>query len=150
MNAMVATLIGLIMLGLGYYVSKRKDVFTAYGTAKVGPGSSCQMVSSGRRHGGYSWSCGLQLQYEINGKQYQQAITTSSSTSYSQGQTVNIAYNPDDPRQVEIEPAITQRHMGWLLMAAGVALVVLPWAWVYMTQRSEALAELAGARAFLS
>lgn len=122
----------LVFAGYEYFGVARKYSATVQGTVTAAKCSPSQK----------KYNCALTVSYSVAGTKYSAQVSKSSSEAYQVGDSIELHYQPSDPKQVSTESASMIA-----LLIGGITLIVLALAWVavFFTQRSKAFAAGTGA-----
>lgn len=141
-SAIMATVISLILIGVGIWLLFQKDPDTKSVQAKVDD-AQCTFVPASKNSSS-SWSCLVTVTYEVDGKKYTNKLTSDGQTQYQKGQIITIHYNPQDPQQSELTP-IRYKLFGGVTLGIGLFIILASWGTVWLTRRYKAFAAVEGA-----
>lgn len=137
-GAVVATFVSIIFIGVGMWLIFKKNEYTGRTTAVVEK-ASCLPVKSG-------YNCNATVQYTVDNKKYVRDIyIAEGKQSLKNGDIVKVDYNPSNPGQVESEPGISLRTIGFISSFLGIAILVISWLTFYFTGKSKTFAQMEGA-----
>ncbi len=103
------------------------------------------MGSAGRN---MSYSCDVQVRYNVGGKDYVTNIITNGSTPYYSGSTIDITYDSNNPNQAT-EKKLRDKTLAFILLGIAILLGGGAYANYYMTSHSKAYAATKGASAVM-
>lgn len=135
-GAIVGTIVSIIMIIIGALLLRRKDLYTKHVQGRV--------MSASCTPSGQQFSCSMHVHYIVGGKHYSGVVSTTNSTPYSSGQTIELAYVPSDPSKVEVYSSITPHMIGWGLLAVGILILVASWLNVWLAKRYKGYAGVEG------
>jgi hypothetical protein len=134
-QAIVGTLISLLMIGIGIAMLRIKESYTGKTEAKI-TAAKCKRESSN------STTCVISYEYTVDGKKY----TTSGYTAYdtySVGDKKTILYDTNNPENNKFDKA-PWTTVGWVLIAIGIFILIGVWFWFYVVRRFKVAAAASG------
>lgn len=134
-GALIGSFIALVFIAFGIYMLLQKNAFTSNTTATI------QQVSCSPQEG--LLQCSLTLSYQVNGIDYSATLTTYSSVSYVQGQTITIYYDPQNPATFELQ-IIPNTAIGAVCIVIGAIILIMIWAAVYFARSYKPYAAYVG------
>lgn len=128
-DAIAVTIIGIIMILSGIVLIQKKSVFTGRVTGTV--------MSSVKGNI-------LIVEYGVKGKKYKNQIKVGKNTHYKPGDSIQIMYNPKDPRQIRVYTYFTSHRTGWIMIILSIVIGSFAWINVWFTRHSPVVAGLEG------
>lgn len=139
-------LLALILLVLGIILlSMKKDKHTAGTVANI---STSQCIIRGTDDkGNKEYDCKVILVYTVENVSYEIPYTIENTTTrYDVGDTINIKYNPEDPKDIDIDP-INLKVAGGILIGLSILILIIAPAMLWFTLRYKVASAASGASA---
>lgn len=129
----VSCIIGLGLLIGGLYLLFKKYKQTANIAADI-INASCPFNSQNR-----TYDCNLTIEFTPpNSNKVTTSIIVSSGTFYSNGQTIKVFYDPNNPTDVSVTGNL--RFLGIILIIIALAIVGISYFWLYASKKSPIIA----------
>lgn len=116
-------IVGAVLLGVGFFLLFSKATYSKEVVATI-KDAKCERLKD-ETNARVNNDCILQLQYTVNKQVYTAQIQTTSGKYYSNGGTLNIKYNPENPTDVTTAPK--RKTIGWILVGVGILFVISSW-----------------------
>jgi len=143
-GAVFGTILAILMGGGGVYllfIDKSKYTASTTGTVESATCTQHQQQNS------VSYSCDVQVHYTVDNHLYVKSETLTSGTQYSKGMSVTVLYDPQNPANAEIKPALTSKDWGFILIGVSMLVLLLSWGTYWLTRRYKSFAALEGVNA---
>lgn len=155
-KAVIGTLVGIAMIIGGIFLVRSRTKYSESTTAKIlnTDTDKVDCVRTGDQTGNSNdndmWNCSnIKLSWTVGGKNYDNKNSPMSYTGstnlegYKNGASVNIYYDPSNPRDITIQRLPTH-IFGWILLGLGILILISGWLWVLITQKSNFAAATSG------
>jgi hypothetical protein len=135
-GGVVCAIIIIILCGFGIFFYTKKSP-TVYNTvnATILEANCSQVISQFSKSRSVSYMCVLKVKYTIDGKEYQNTVTSNDSL-HNIGETREIYYNIANPNDI-VYSHINNKSMGKILMGIGSCVVILLSIHIVLTMKSE-------------
>lgn len=145
-GAVIATIVGLIMLGVGIYLSVRKidretkiaKVVKIDGTDL--PGKTCPFYQTVNKI--QTYRCSVTI--KIEGRDDSVDLVYTGSAPLSINSPVNVYVKNDNPNDITFDAPIPN-YVGYILIGVSIFVILIAWGWVYLTTRYKFIAFASGA-----
>lgn len=141
-SAVIVTILALVFIGMGIYILVKKEKDSVTGTVLS---ADCDPYGSDNRR----YNCVLKVSYEIDNVVYSKTVNTSGETFYTQGSSIKLYYNKDDPHDVSADEP-PPKAVGWIFIGVAVVVAIIAWVWVWLTRKYKAAAAFQGMGSGLS
>lgn len=142
-SAVTASVISIGFIAFGIYLIVHHPVYTegpVTGTLTVLPNACVATITNGNS----SSSCTFDVKYTTkDGVNLTKGMTKKGS--YTNGQTVDVYYNPNNHSDIMIENNDNTTIFGWIMIIIAVIVVIGAWLWVWLTNKYKFLAAAEGA-----
>lgn len=143
-GAVIITFIGVIMIIIGIVlITHKSHLKKIQGTVTSNSFCSQSQVCDSKNNCSMTYTCITSVKYTVNGKEYNQSLSTGSS-AYVKGQDITFYYNPSDPSIIE---SSSNSVVGWVLIGFALLILFSSWSWVYITRKSKVAAAAGGTAA---
>jgi hypothetical protein len=85
----------------------------------------------------------LVYRYSVDNQTYRGEFT--ASTSYAQGESVTVYYDPGDPQNSRVDTSVISQYAGWIIAGGSLIFLALVWGWTYLVDVNKPLAAVSGA-----
>lgn len=143
-NAIMMSIVGLVLVIAGIVCISEKEVYTEPATATLEQRGGNITTNNGTSN---IWTVSYQ---DRQGQTHTTQLLISAYTqqSYSVGQIVFIQYNPTNYSDIRLK-SLSNTTIGIILILVALVLVSASWLWVYLTRRSKFAAAAGGVDAAL-
>jgi hypothetical protein len=143
-SAIIGTIIGisLIVGGIMALRSKTNLTETVLGTITNDP--TCTNISTSDES--HVQCIDIEIDYEVDGIQYQIVMTSSGNHTYVKGEKVTLYYDPENPSTAQLS-SDNLHPLGWGLLIIGILILISGWVWYYITRASKYASVVGGASA---
>jgi hypothetical protein len=131
-KAIGGSLVAIIIGAIGIVLIRSKDTYTHKTLATVTKADCVTDTSNGSAH----IRCALDVRFEHDGRQAYETTISAQGQHYIPGSTINIRYDPQNPKNAE-EAHITKKTIGWVLLAAAIIILMAVWMVVIITWKSK-------------
>jgi hypothetical protein len=145
-GAVIATVVGLIMLGVGIYLSVRK-IDRETKTAKVikinglnTPDSICPIFTNVQNR--ITYQCTVTI--KIDGRDDTIDLIYNGPLQLRPNYAINVYVKNDNPNDVTFDAPIPN-YVGYILIGLAIFIPLVAWFWVYLTNRFKFIAFASGA-----
>lgn len=134
-GAIFATLMGIVLVGIGIYTLTRKIVNKDKVQATVLRDTDCKSDTT---------NCVLNVSYTYKGKNYQSVfIKFSGLVQYISGQTVDIYINPEDISDITLNEPLP-KSAGYVFIGIGILITLIAWIWYWLASKFKFVGAAAG------
>ena len=130
-------LISFILIGIGGYLLATKAKYSATVSGTVAK-ANCNIVQNDKNT---SYQCTLDVTYKVDGKDFKESIIANNK--YVDGQSVSLAYDPSNPRDVIIK-GLSRKAVGGILVGIGAFIIGSSVFHYYITRRFKMAAAASG------
>ena len=157
-GAIFATVIGLVVFGIGIYLISKKSVLTKTAVGKIvtiNNDNKCAFIPGDynrdtQKTGSSSWDCAITVSFEAaDGKSYTHSETTRSQSMYHVGDTITVHYNPSKPSSSSLS-SDDLRLCGAAMVGGALIVVTIAWLYVWFTRVNKVAAAVSGASSIAS
>lgn len=140
LSLIFSCLFTIVLVSIGVYLLITPDVHSESVQGKiVTPNCNFSMGSTKQL------TCGPTVTFTIKGKEYTKTYgQTNVTSSYSQGQSITILYDPKNPDDSIIKSAVSRTGWGWILIGIGSVVFLIGIVGYYLTMRYKFLAAAQG------
>ena len=143
-SAIIGTIIAIIAIIFGIYIIIHKGhLKSVTGTVTKSSYGCTTTTDTNNNKTTITTICSFNVTYTVGTQTYNK--TFSSTDTLSQGDSVTIWYDPNNPDKGEYNPAPT--YVGWLIIGIALFVSLGLWLWVWITNRSKFAAAVGGASA---
>lgn len=134
-GAVIATLIAIVAIIVGIALITAKNIYSGKTTATIVKAVCTPYTDTKAKQEMYI--CNLNIKYKINNTEYTNSISTNDDIDYTHKRTIDIEWDKakNDPYDIKVVPALSQRAIGWIVIAVGVFILAAAWLTVYITRR---------------
>ena len=138
-SAVVATIIGIIMIIIGIYLIKKISILTETATATINKLNNVCVQNNNM------WTCNMNVSFtDTTGKSYTiDNLQSSSQNNYTSGETTTIYYEPDNPNNASLQSDNTHT-IGYVLIIIAIFIMCISWLMVWLSQRYKIFAAAEG------
>jgi hypothetical protein len=134
-SAVIAGFISVGLLFFGLYYIFSKDKYKGRANALVS-NSQCTFANN-------LYQCMFTASFNVNGKSFEVSVNNSSSLKISDGQSISISYNMDDPNDIKVGD-YDPKKMGFILIGVAFAVVLVVGLITYFTYKYKPFAAVEG------
>jgi len=140
----IGTLISIFLIGFGIYAiaRRKKRTHQLVGTIqKLEDGLNiCVPTSVDNK---IMYDCHFKVDYKIGIKEYSHTFQTRSNTTYTDGGSIDLYYDPKNIGDIALTPDDT--HLGgWIALIVGIVMLVGVWLMLYFTLKYKVVAAASG------
>lgn len=146
-SVVLGTLIALIFLFLGGYLVFRKQDTNKQETTATVNNVNCSFVAGSSRN--TSYSCNLNLTYNVDNKLYNNSLITTSSAPYYKGQQITIIYDITNPNIIS-QKTLGSRTFGFILSCIAIVILAMVWGYNYLVTKNKTVAAIYGTESFFN
>lgn len=139
-GAVVATIFFVILIAIGIFLVTRKDAYTKYVKGMVLK-ATCNPEIQNQT---INYVCSATVQYVVDKQTYVGVVSTTLQSPLTKGDTLELAYNPANPKQVEAYTPFTSFHVGLGFIIVGILFIIGVWFNAWLTQKSKTVAGFEG------
>lgn len=142
-----SVLIGGAMIGIGIWLIRKKNRYTAEANAKV-IAATCDTVYNKDTNGkntSANVQCNATVKYMVNGKDYTGGVVTSDNRVYQEHQDMTVMVDPSNPHEFQQASPVSNKTLGIILIVIGAIIMIGSIIWFMLTiyYREAAIAETA-------
>ena len=142
-SAVIGTIIAIGMIIFGIYIIQHKSHLVSVDGIVTKDSYDCSTQTQNQTT---TETCKFNVDYIVNSKNYN--ITFSSTSKFSNNETVTIWYDPNHPEQGEFNPP--SKGIGWGVIVLAIIVLFGVWFWVWLTGRYKFAAAAGGAAAAIN
>ena len=140
-GAVIATIIGLVIIGFGIYLLTTKVEYDIVEATILN--LSCRPIQNNDQ------MCNISVSYKYNDKDEKRNINYSGKNIYMVNQKVSIYINKENSNDVSIsEPA--PKWLGFLLAGIGLLVILSGWFWYWASKNYKFVGAAAGVGGFIN
>ena len=143
-SAVIGTLVGVVMLGIGIWMvsrKKRTESITKGKITQIDRSSTGQCEKIG---GSNNYSCEIQVSFDYSGKSYEKFAQYTGNIMYKIGQVIDVYVIDGNPDNIDLQKS-EPKWIGWVLIGLGVFFAVAGWFWYWASRRWKIVAAAEGA-----
>ena len=124
-------IIALIILCIGFFVFRDAKKYDNWGVTKatvVTPNCNSYRQSTGsgsKRRTSIKYDCNLNIKYNVGTNIIDNIVFKSSDKPYFIGQEIDVTYNPEVPKEVQVGTKEMQKMTGMGMMGCGCCILML-------------------------
>ncbi len=118
LNLFFGLLIGLLFLGLGIFVLRRKKVYTENVKGKI---ITAECIQEKDKDNNTIWSCNMNIDYKVKDMEYTVDLFKKSSKKYNKDDFIDLYYDINDSKNVSLEK--DENMFGWIFVGISLFLI---------------------------
>ena len=129
-GAVVATIIGLVMLAIGIAMLAKKQNKTSVTNGTISA-ATCHTIGNNKEY-----NCQIMVHYDVNGIRHQTNLSLQNFAPYKAGDTIDLEYDPNNPSDVAVKTT-GSKIFGTILIIFGIVIIALTWGYFYLVRHNK-------------